>query len=503
MGGTGARLIAGSAPLVALALTFALLLSGCGMTGDSADGAPPRATDRIVFPQEPSHIAVDLEVNLGDLERALDRDLPRELWKIDRPDSECVASKQVDLALFKVKSPKIKCHIIGAVTRGRLRIGGSGQTLVVTMPVNGTLAARDVAGIFKGETGTGAAEVALTLTLDLDPDWRLASKTRLDYRWNREPGIDFAGRRITFTDKADRELRPIRRDIERIIVRELARLPVKSTAEQGWQEAHQVFELNRVNPAVWGRLTPQQFRFGGYAVQGRTLTLRLGLDALLETYVGRQPEPVAPAPLPALARRAAAVARSDLHIPVVADYAVLEPVIAKALDRRARRPFVIEGYGNVTARFDNITVYGTGEGRIAVGGSFSAASDLPLIGKASGMIWLTARPVNTAGSRTVRFAEVAVTGETDIVGEALLFALANSAEVEEAITAALAQNFERDFSKLRGKIDRALANRTGRLTDYSITIENVETGVITAHGEGLYLPVDVTARLAARLRRLK
>ena len=47
MGGTGARLIAGSAPLAALALTFALLLSGCGMTGDSADGAPPRATDRI------------------------------------------------------------------------------------------------------------------------------------------------------------------------------------------------------------------------------------------------------------------------------------------------------------------------------------------------------------------------------------------------------------------------------------------------------------------------
>ena len=94
---------------------------------------------------------------------------------------------------------------------------------------------------------------------------------------------------------------------------------------------------------------------------------------------------------PRSARRAAAVARSDLHIPVVADYAVLEPVIAKALTGAPRRPFVIEGYGNVTARFDTITVYGTGEGRIAVGGSFSAASDLPLIGKASGMIWLTAR----------------------------------------------------------------------------------------------------------------
>ena len=119
-----------------------------------------------------------------------------------------------------------------------------------------------------------------------------------------------------------------------------------------------------MNPAVWGRLTPQQFRFGGYAVQGRTLTLRLGLDALLETYVGRQPEPVAPAPLPALARRAAAVARSDLHIPVVADYAVLEPVIAKALDRRARRPSRDRGLRQTSPHGSTISpVYGTGEGR--------------------------------------------------------------------------------------------------------------------------------------------
>lgn len=494
-----ARPVAGFAS--ALALLF-LLLAGCSKATESETSAPPRATDAITFPQEPSHIAVDLRVDLGDLERRLEREIARELWQIDRPGSECVASKTVDLALFEVKSPRIECHIIGKVTRGRLRLGGSGQALVVTMPVNATLAARDVAGIFKGETGTGAAEVALTLTLDLDSDWRLASKTRLDYRWTREPGIDFLGRRITFTDEADRELRPIKRDIERIIARELARQPVKSTAEEGWREAHQVFELNRVNPAVWGRLTPQQFRFGGYAVEGRTLTLRLGLDALLETFVGRQPDSIAPAPLPPLARRAAAVTRSELHIPVVADYAVLEPVIAKALAKRAQRPFVIEDYGTVTARFENITVYGTGKGRIAVGGSFSAASDLPMIGKASGMIWLTARPVNTAGSRAVRFAEVAVSGETDIVGEALLFALANAPEVEQVITAALAQNFERDFEQLRGKIDRALANRKGRLTDYSVTIENVETGIITAHGEGLYLPVDVTARLAARLRRL-
>lgn len=487
---------------MAAAVAAAGLLAACGSAADPAASAPPRATDRIVLPDNPSNVAVDLKVDLAELERALEREVPRELWSIDRPGSECIAPQKVDLALFEITSPKIECRITGKVTRGKLRLSGSGEVLRVTLPVTGTLAARDVAGIFKGETATGAAEVTLGLRLDLTPEWRMTGTTRLDYRWTRQPGIDFLGRRITFTSEADRELRPIRREVERIVARELARLPVRDTAAQGWREAHAVFELNARNPAVWGRLTPQQFRFGGYAVKGRELTLRLGLDARLETFVGVKPDAAEPGPLPALARRDTAVKASDLHVPVVADYAVLEPVIAEALAKRAQRPFVIEDYGSVTARFDDIAVYGTGEGRIAVGATFGARSDLPVIGKAKGRIWLTARPVNAAGSRVVRFLDVQITGETDITGEEFLFALANAPDFQRAITDALAQNFERDFAGLRGRIETALAARKGRLTDYAVTLDAVETGVITAHGEGLYLPVDITARIAARLKRL-
>ncbi|KPF64503.1 DUF4403 family protein [Porphyrobacter sp. AAP60] len=487
---------------IAVALAGLTLLAACSNSAEGETNAPPRATDPIAYPKDPSRIAVDVDVDLAALERALEREVPRELWQIDQPESECIAPKTIDLALFKVKSPEIKCRIVGKVTRGRLRLSGSGQRLVVNLPVNGTLAARDVAGIFKGETATGTAEVALAMRLDLQPEWRLTGTSKLDYRWTKEPGIDFMGQRITFTSEADRELRPIKRDVERIVAGELAKLPVKQTATEGWRAGHEVFELNEKDPAVWGRLTPQQFRYGGYEVRGRVLTLQLGLDALFETFVGMKPEAVTPAALPPVARREKDTVRSVLHVPVVADYAVLEPVIAEALAKRAKRPFVIEDYGSVTASFANIRVYGTGKGRIAVGAKFAARSDLPVVGKAKGTIWLTARPENEAGSRKVRFADVAVTGETDITGEAFLFALANSPGFQDAITSALEQNFESDFSSLRAKIDQALAQREGRITDYSITIGTVETGIITAHGEGLYLPVDVTARIKARLRRI-
>lgn len=489
--------------IIVVAVATFTMLAACSKAADDSAIAPPRATDPITFAREDSAIAVDLKVDLRDLESALERELPRTLWQIDRPGSECIASRKVDLELFKVKSPKIKCRIVGKVTRGRMRLTGKGQTLTLAMPIRGTVAARDIGGVLKGETGTGAAEVALSLALDLTPDWRLRGDTRLDYRWTRAPGIDFLGRRITFTNNADRELRPIKRDIERIIARELARVELEGFARQGWHEAHQVFELNRENPEVWGRLTPERFRFGGYDVTGRDLTLRLGLDAQFETFIGRKPEAITPAPLPPLARRDKNAAQSVLHVPVIAEYAVLEPVIAKALTKRAAQPFVISDFGSVTATFADITVYGTGKGRIAVGGTFTATSDLPVIKAAKGKIWLTAQPENAPGSRAVRFVDVKVSGSTDITGEAFLFALANSPDLQATITDALAQNFENDFNKLRSKIDRALAARKGRLTDYSIAIEKIETGVISAHGEGLYLPVDVTARITAKLRRLK
>ncbi|MFN4038780.1 MAG: DUF4403 family protein [Erythrobacter sp.] len=486
-----------------LAMFPAVLLTACGNEPEAPSSAPPRAEDAIVFPNEPSHIEIDLAIDLGQLERTLEREIPGELWTIDQPDSECVSSKKIDLELFRVKSPKIKCHIIGEVTRGRLKLSGRGQDLIVTMPITGEVAARDVAGIFKGETGTAAADVTLRLRLDLRPDWTLGSSTDITYDWTTEPGIDFLGRRITFTSKADDKLAAVRKDVSRIIARELAGVPLRAAAEKGWREAHTVLELNRENPAVWARLTPQQFLYGGYAVRGRTLTLRLGLDGMFETFVGYKPEETRPGALPLLAPRPATTQPSVLHVPVIADYAVLEPVLEKALRKRAARPFVIEDFGSVMAEFNDITVYGAPQGRIAVGARFKAKSDLPLVEAASGVIWLTARPMNEPNSRQIRFADITVSGDTNLVSQPLLFALANAPEFQATISDALKQNFENDFAKLTDKINRAVARRTDGPLDYQVTIEKIETGTISAHGQGLYLPVQLTAREKARLVRVK
>ena len=79
--------------------------------------------------------------------------------------------------------------------------------------------------------------------------------------------------------------------------------------------------------------------------------------------------------------------------------------------------------------------------------------------------------------------------------------IADYAELEPVIAKALAQNFTKDYDKLPGKIDRAIADtRTGKLL-IRADIQNVRTGSLKAAGNGLYLPVWGTGRASIQVLR--
>lgn len=76
-------------------------------------------------------------------------------------------------------------------------------------------------------------------------------------------------------------------------------------------------------------------------------------------------------------------------------------------------------------------------------------------------------------------------------------------DLQSTIADALKQNFERDFAKLRAKIDRAVAFRKDGPLAYSVSVERIDTGRIRAYGEGLYLPVAMHVRMEAELVKMK
>lgn len=475
-----------------------MALASCAGGAD----APPRAEDPVVFEEEPSILGIDLAVDLAGLERELEGDIPRQLWAIEREGLVCVPPKKVKVVLFKVKTPTVKCDIEGKVTRGRLRISGRGETLRITVPIKALVVAKDIGGILKQETGTGEVDLQLDVRLALTPDWQMRGDVSVDYAWSKEPGIDFLGRRIEFTKDADKELRPLLSEVEEALEKALAGFDLKSGAERGWQAAHTVLEINEANPPVWARISPRSFHYGGYSVSGKELRITLGIESVLEAHIGTKPDRPEISALPPIEPLEIEPGFAVLKIPAVSDYAVLEPVILKALRKRARRPFELGESGRIVARFDEVSVYGTSGNRMAVGLTFTAASNFNLLPDTSGRVWLTARPVTAPNSREITLEDVEVAAETDMVGQNLLLMLANSNYLTEVIADALKQNLEKDFEKLTGKIERAVASRQDGPLAYSVTLDEITTGQIKAFGMGLHLPVEMRARMDAQLVKM-
>lgn len=451
--------------------------------------APPRATDKAPSPTQKSLIAVPINASTASLKTALERAVPKTLWTINRHERACVKPQRVKVFGKKVKvTPPISCTIVGQVTRGALRLRGEGSEIVVDVPLHARISARDVGGVLKGETATGSAMAHARIRIDITPDWRTEGKARISYGWTNAPGIDFLGKRITFTDEADAKLKPVVRDVEREVTREIAKIDIRKQAADVWRQSFTALELNRENPPVWMRVTPQRILYGGYRLDGQQMRLNLGLEAITETFVSGRPADPKPTPLPRLVREAPKP-HLDVRVPVIADYAQLEPVIHRALVKRSARPFDLPAIGPVMAKFGKVTAYGAPDNRIAVGLDIEALAQGAKREPTRGRVWVTARPVNAPGSAEVRFIDLQVSGNTDGLKGDLLLGIAESDGFAPLIAGALTQNFTHDLEKLQGKIKRAIDQRREGAFVIRTRVDSFEIGEITAYGNGLYLPV--------------
>lgn len=475
-----------------IGLTVLLLMGvGCGLIAwmwwRVPHEAPPRSNDQIVVPSQTSVIAVPISAPLSELSDALEKAIPRLLWTIDQSGQTCVASQKVKILFAKIKTPTIKCRIVGKVTRGGLALSGSGRNIQISMPIHATVSAEDIGGLLKRETASADARVRAIVRLDLASDWSPRGKISIHYDWKDAPHIDFLGRRIEFTSQADAKLKGVVAKLEQTLPRELQKLSVHRHVAEAWRSAFTSLDLNRANPPVWMRITPRDLSYGGYAVTGNQLTLRLGMTASTETFVGPRPADPQATPLPAVKHLDQKAGYVIFAIPVIANYDELEPVLLRALTKRSTRPFNLPGIGPVNAKFGSVTIYGTSNGKIAVGVRFHAVR--PGGNVSHGTVWLTAKPVNQPNSRRVSFTNLTVAGVTDTTRSSLLLRLANTPVLADIISEALTQNFSRDYDQLLGKISTALSEKRIGQFVLRARVDDVQTGTLRAMGQGVYLPV--------------
>ncbi len=479
---------------IAALVLLASLSASC--TSTNVMPAPPRADTAPPIVQQPSQIAVPIAVRIVELERALNTSVPRTLWQIDEVKKACIPAQRIFKGKLKI-TPDISCHIVGAAVRGPITVGGSGEVLTLSMPVNVEVAAKDIGHIIKQKTATAAARVRATARLGMTANWQPTAKVDIDYSWTQVPSTEVLGQQVKFARKVDARLQKVIADLERTLPAELSKLNARRDAEGAWRKGFTTLELNARKPPVWLRVTPQSIAFGGYRVVGGDIQLFLTATALTETFVGPRPDPNPPTPLPPLRFDRTAVGDTRLFVPVIASYAELEPVLSKALGKLAKKGIVLPDIGKVDVRFGKVTIYGTDGGKIAVGIEVHAESPNKLL-KPNGIVWLTGVPVNEPGSRIVRVRDLAIGATTDSPATNLLAAVALSADMQATLQEALTENFERDYMKVLIKANAALASkRTGDFL-LSAVLTKVDNGRITAYGQGLYMPVTATGSATIR-----
>lgn len=482
--------------LILVPVIVAMLVAGC----DRNEGRPPRADDAVIVKPQPSVIAVPVEADLGSLSKAIGRAIPEQLWGIDRADQVCVKSERVDLGIAKLKTPTIKCRIIGSVTRGALTITGAGRDINVAIPLKAVVRAEDIGGVLKRETATADAIAYARIRLDLARDWTPTGTIDLTYKWTTAPHIEFLGQRIDLTQQADQTLKPIVAQLERDLPGELGKLKLRSAIEEAWVSAFTTLVLNEAAPPVWMRVTPRELQYGGYEIVDGRLRLKLGMRALTATHVGRRPKPKKPTPLPDMQPLSAKAGNLTFFIPVFADYRQLEPVLIRALRKRAKRPFSVPGLNPVWAKFRSAEIYGTKNGHVAVGLTFTAheqGSKTPT----SGTVWMTGKPINAKDSRQVGFGEFNVTGTTDMTGGDLILDLINAPGIADMVADLLSQDFERDYVELLTKVDGAIAEKNEGAIVIRADLKRVRTGQLQAAGKGLYMPVWASGTASITVRQ--
>ena len=187
-------------------------------------------------------------------------------------------------------------------------------------------------------------------------------------------------------------------------------------------------------------------------------------------------------------------------MPVLADYAQLEPVVQLALRRLAAKGISLTGVGPVDAEFGKVTIYSTTGNHLAVGVETSVKPKSGSLGTTKGEIWLTALPYNNAGSQMVRARDIGIAGNTDSSVANLLVALFDDTGVRESIREGLTHDFAGDYAKVLASAQRAIGERREGDFVLSAKVTRVTNGSIRVTGQGLFLPVRATGQATIAYR---
>ncbi|RJF85640.1 DUF4403 family protein [Sphingomonas cavernae] len=461
-----------------------LAVAGC--SEQASNPAPPRLETPVSFSDKASTIRLPVGFPLRDLEKAINDEVPTLLYTIDEPQQTCVKTKSKLL-------PDISCRLVGTVRRGPIDMSGSGESLLLTIPIRTTVSARNIGKIIKQETANGAITVRAKVRLGLTPDWHPTARVEADYAWTNKVGIDFLGRRITFASKVDPQIRALLTKLEHSLPRHLSRLQLREKIAPIWAKGFTSVRA-KTDPPIWVRFTPEQVGFSGYKVEGDKLVIGFSARARTQTLVGGRPENPPVTPLPNL-MGALPPGGINVHVPVMVRYAMLEDAARAVLVSKDYKSLKLKNGGTVDAIFHDVSIYGAQDDRMAVGLDVSLRT-LEGALSAKGKVWFVAEPVVDIPNKIVSIRNLKLAGQTDSrIFNRLLEAI-NKTAIRDRMVQAIRYDFTNDYLDGLRKADEWLQAQPFEGFVFKGDMGDAQIRSVRIAPDGLLVEADATGTAA-------
>lgn len=486
--------------------TMLLCIAGCGQ--EVSVPAPVHAGSPRAMPERSSTIVAPISVDLLELQKRLNAQLPTKLVALDQDQDACIPAQWAVVcpvpkvfrrgcAVREIKTkitPEIDCHLDGWVERGPLSIDVESGALKVTLPLYASVTARGRGDIGKHiqETAKGSIIATATVTADLNEQWQPVVDVIPSYEWGERAYLRVLGIRITIGSKVDPEIDKAMVRLKSEVSDALSKLSVRGDAEKAWRHSAMPIRLAD-DPAVWFRFQPKEVGFSGLQATPGKIKASLMVRGLTQTFVGAAPGPGEPGVLPPLRKRLPS-AGFNIYLPVFVDYSAASAELAKALQVGAEQTIRVPKIGDVKTIIEEVQVYPAADDSIAVGLKMRADPPGQLL-DTKGTVWIKARiSVDNASKRIVPIA-IDYGAETDNTALGLLFSIARAPAIKRKVEKALAYDFGDKYADALRDAARSINRDLGGGLRMEASIDKAAIEGLKASKNGVYLGLEVSGNI--------
>lgn len=435
----------------------ALLLSSSALAVDK----PPLSADDVTPAITPSKMSAILEFPLSDIDRALERRIPKTLVSFDDRTTSCWHRRVLG------RMVNIDCTYSGEVERtGPVSLRAEGGRLVGTTPLFGSVEAegtRGFARMLRGEA-EGAMTVFATARPRLRKDWSVSLDMSEGFRWREPPTLQILGFRINMSRYVEPKIRAQLSRVQRDAVSAIRALDVRDKADRAWRKAFTPVQLVE-QPPVWLQITPQSVAFSGVRAEGRVLEGSLEIFGTTQTTIGAESPANTPTPLPPLGDDVAEPGRFDVIVPVGIDYSAIRQQMQQAVNSNA---------GQGGPGFSDVEIYPSA-GKLVVGLRLAAS------GSDGQWVYLTATPKADDSSQTVQFPDLALQGDAATAGSSDVAALFGNPAFLQTLQQRLATGYQSEHDRIIASVNAKLTRPLGDgfRSEGQLTSAGVERIVLT------------------------